>query len=294
MTRVFLDSSGSVRNGWKILGFAALLSLCMMALGMLGLWRQLGVEWGMALAVLAATVLCLRLEREPFPVVGLKPSLRWGADFAAGAMGGVLLMLLVAGCIFAFHGLHWQRSGGAGFRELMAGAWLYLAVAVGEELLFRGYLFQRLIKGTGSWISLLLMSLWFAYAHWDNPGMVGSVKVWATLNIFLAGLLLGLAYLKTRRLALPMGIHLGWNWAQGSLLGFGVSGTMDTRGWVNPVFEGRPEWLTGGAVGLVASLPCAIFCGVAILGLAFWKPRQESRCSKITFASRWRERHKGP
>ena len=273
MTRVFLDPSGSVRNGWKILGFAALLYLCMMALGMLGLWRQLGVEWGMALAVLTATVFCLRLEREPFPVVGMKPSLRWGAEFTVGAMGGLLLMLLVAGCIFAFHGLHWQRSGGAGFRELMVGAWLYLAVAVSEELLFRGYLFQRLIKGTGPWISLLLMGLWFAYAHRDNPGMTGSVKVWAMINIFLAGLLLGLAYLKTRRLALPMGIHLGWNWAQGSLLGFGVSGTMDTRGWVNPVFEGRPEWFTGGAFGLEASLPCALLCGVAILGLAFWKPR---------------------
>jgi hypothetical protein len=191
-------------------------------------------------------------------------------------MGGLLLMLLVAGCIFVFHGLHWQRSGGANFPELMAGAWLYLAVAVNEELLFRGYVFQRLAKGTGTWISLVLMGLWFAYAHWDNPGMAGAVKAWATLNIFLAGLLMGLAYLKTRRLALPMGIHLGWNWAQGSLLGFGVSGTMDTRGWVNPVFEGRPEWLTGGAFGLEASLPCAVLCGAAILGLAFWKPRSQN------------------
>ena len=273
MTPVFFDSSGSVRNGWKILGFAAFLYLCLMALDLLGLWRRLGAEWGMALAILAVTALCLRLEREPFPVVGIKPALRWGVDFAAGAMGGLLLMLLVAGCIFALHGLHWQRDSGASFRELMAGAWLYLAVAVNEELLFRGYLFQRLAKGTGTWISLLLMGLWFGYAHWDNPGMVGSIKVWATINIFLAGLLLGLAYLKTRRLALPMGIHLGWNWAQGSLLGFGVSGTMDTRGWVNPVFEGRPEWFTGGAFGLEASLPCALLCGVAILGLAFWKPR---------------------
>jgi hypothetical protein len=88
-------------------------------------------------------------------------------------------------------------------------------------------------------------------------------------------LLLGLAYVKTRRLALPMGIHLGWNWAQGSLLGFGVSGTMDTRGWLNPVFDGRPEWLTGGAFGLEASLPCSILCGAAILGFVFWKPSHQ-------------------
>lgn len=275
MAVVFLDSNGSVRNGWKIMGFAALLYLCMKALSLLGLWQEMGYEWAMALAILVPTVLCLRLEREPLPVLGLKPALRWGVDFTVGAIGGLILMVLIAGCIFAFHGLHWKQGGGASFQELMAGAWLYLAVAVNEELLFRGYLFQRLLKGTGTWISLLLMGLWFAYAHWDNPGMAGAVRIWAMLNIFLAGLILGLAYLKTRRLALPMGIHLGWNWAQGSLLGFGVSGTMDTRGWVNPVFEGRPEWLTGGAFGLEASLPCAILCLTAILGLAFWKPRTQ-------------------
>lgn len=274
--RVFLDAAGSVRNGWKILGFAGLLYFCMKIFSLLGLWRELGFEWAMALAIMVPTILCLRLEGEPLPAVGLKPALRWGRDFAVGALGGLLLMLLVAGCIFAFHGLHWQRGGGAGFQELMAGAWLYLAVGVNEELLFRGYLFQRLVKGTGKWLALPLMGLWFAYAHWDNPGMSGSVKVWAMLNIFLAGLLLGVAYLKTRRLALPMGIHLGWNWAQGSLLGFGVSGTMDTRGWVNPVFEGRPEWLTGGAFGLEASLPCAVLCTVAILGLMLWKPNSQS------------------
>lgn len=268
----FLNSAGSVRNGWKILGFSALLYSCMVLLSLFGLWRTLGFEWATALAVLTATVICLCLERAPLPSLGLKPTLRWGAEFATGALGGLFLMLLVAGCIFLCRGLHWQRGGGANWHELMAGAWLYLAVAVNEELLFRGYPFQRLMRGMVTWIALLLMGLWFAYAHWDNPGMTGSVKAWATLNIFLAGLLLGLAYLKTRRLALPMGIHLGWNWTQGSLLGFGVSGTMDTRGWVNPIFDGRPEWLTGGAFGLEASLPCALLCAAAIVGLALWKP----------------------
>lgn len=273
-TGVFLDSNGSVRNGWKIVGFSALLYACMLAIAMFGLWRKLGDEWATALGVMVASAVCLSLERARFPSLGVKPALRWGAEFSAGAVGGLLLMLLVAGCIFALHGLHWQHGGGATRNELLAGAWLYLAVAISEELLFRGYAFQRLMKGVGTWLALPLMGLWFAYAHWGNPGMAGSVKVWATLNIFLAGLLLGLAYVKTRRLALPMGIHLGWNWAQGSLLGFGVSGTMDTRGWVKPIFEGRPDWLTGGAFGLEASLPCALLCGVAILGLAIWKPGQ--------------------
>jgi hypothetical protein len=87
----------------------------------------------------------------------------------------------------------------------------------------------------------------------------------------LAAILLGLCYLRTRSLALPIGLHLGWNWAQGSLLGFGVSGTTEVQGLWRPVFHGRPEWLTGGAFGLEASLPCALVCGLAIFLLGRWK-----------------------
>ncbi len=268
----FLDSQGALRNGWRILGFAVLFIGFSFATRSLGLWELFRPEWAEALALLAATLVCLRLEQEPLPTLGLAPALRWAREFSLGAAGGLTLMLLVAVAILAFHGFHWQRGTETGWRDLLQGLWLYLAVAVNEELLFHGYPFQRLAKGTGTWISLGLIGLWFAQAHWDNPGMAGATKIWATLNIFLAGLLLGLAYLKTRRLAMPMGIHLGWNWAQGSLLGFGVSGTMDTRGWLNPVFNHRPEWLTGGAFGLEASLPCAFFSLAAIVGLAIYRP----------------------
>jgi hypothetical protein len=89
----------------------------------------------------------------------------------------------------------------------------------------------------------------------------------ACLNIGLASLLLGLAFLKTGSLALPIGVHLGWNWAQGPLLGFGVSGA-GQRGHWTPVFGGLPQWLTGGDFGLEASLPCAVACSAACLGLA--------------------------
>jgi membrane protease YdiL (CAAX protease family) len=91
------------------------------------------------------------------------------------------------------------------------------------------------------------------------------------LTIGLSAILFGFCYLRTRSLALPIGLHLGWNWAQGSLLGFGVSGTTDTKGLWTPVFHGRPEWLTGGAFGLEASLPCAFVCGVAIWLVWHWK-----------------------
>ena len=84
--------------------------------------------------------------------------------------------------------------------------------------------------------------------------MAGATRAWAGLNLVLAGVLLGLCYLRTRSLALPMGLHLGWNWTQGSLLGFGVSG-LPSGGWWTPVYHGRPLWLTGGRSGWRRACP---------------------------------------
>jgi hypothetical protein len=179
-------------------------------------------------------------------------------------------MLTVALVIRGLGGFHWIRGDG-GFGGLASGALLFLAVAFREEVLFRGYAFQRLMDGVGPPMTLALTSLWFVYAHWDNPGMSGVTRIWGSVNIGLAGLLLGLCYLKTRRLALPMGVHLGWNWTQGSLLGFPVSG-LDSSGLLSPVFHEGPSWLTGGDFGLEASLPCALVAIVAMGGLWIWKP----------------------
>ena len=140
-----------------------------------------------------------------------------------------------------------------------------------EELLFRGYLFQRLESGLGAGPALGLLGLLFAALHWGNPGMAGLTRAWASLNIALAGILLGLCYLRTRSLALPIGLHLGWNWTQGSLLGFGVSG-IHHPGWWTPVWHGRPAWVVGGSFGLEASLICTVVCAAACFGLARWAP----------------------
>jgi hypothetical protein len=87
--------------------------------------------------------------------------------------------------------------------------------------------------------------------------------------------LLGLAYLRTESLAMPIGINLGWNWAQGSLLGFGVSGTGFAHGIWTPALAAKPHWITGGDFGLEGSLLCAPICLLAIAAL-FLRKRTES------------------
>ena len=264
---------GRLRNGWKVLLFLAALGLGrILAQGLLP--RDLRVllhGHGLQLLLcLWVTLLFLRAEGRPLASVGLHFDGRWARQFLGGTLAGIALMGLTALVIMLCGGVRLTRNPGAGAATLLGGAWLYLVVAFSEELGFRGYLFQRLEEGLGSWPTLALLALFFALGHWGNPGMAGATLVWATLNIALAAVLLGLCYLRTRSLALPMGVHLGWNWGQGGMLGFGVSGTQ-AAGWWTPVFQGRPAWLTGGAFGLEASLPCAVLCLLACLWLARWR-----------------------
>jgi hypothetical protein len=168
-------------------------------------------------------------------------------------------------------------------------------VAFQEETAYRGYAFQRLVDELRSWttggkvatdesshsvmkhvmtaLAVIIMALFFAIQHWDNPGMSGATKIWATTNIALAGALFGICYVKTQSLAIPIGMHVGWNWAQGNLLGFGVSGTTDTPGFLKPVFHAKPIWLTGGSFGLEASALCTFICTAAIVVALVWKPK---------------------
>jgi hypothetical protein len=277
LTVCFINRQGSVRSGWKVLGFILLfmaigisLSLTAKALHAPRLTSAYGV-WINAAIVALASLICVGLEKRSFRDLGFHLGPRWLGEFLVGTLGGLLLILLTALLVLGLGGFHWERAAHIGARQLLTAALLFLGVAFNEEILARGFPFQRLVEGAGPWVGQLVFAALFALLHWGNPGMHGATRVWATVNIALAAILLGFCYLRTRSLALPIGVHLGWNWAQGSLLGFGVSGTTDTKGAFTPIFHGRPEWLTGGAFGLEASVICTLVCGAAIFGLWRWR-----------------------
>ncbi len=278
LKQMFVSDQGEVRNGWKALGFVgityALLRILWVVVRPIVPFLKAHQDaipqpFVLGLILLSAAWICMRLEKGRLAGLGLQLDGRWWRDALRGAGLGMGLILITALMLLALGGFHWERDASATLRGLLASAWLYVGVALAEELLFRGYVFQRLVKGMGIWPAQVLMALLFAAAHWGNPGMSGATKVWATLNIALAALMFGFAFLKTGRLALPMGIHFGWNWAQGNLLGFGVSGTTNHPGLLHPVFHTRPEWLTGGAFGLEAGLPATL----VLIGCCLWMMR---------------------
>ena len=102
--------------------------------------------------------------------------------------------------------------------------------------------------------------------------MTGSVKVVAGINIFLASVLFGLAFIRTKSLAMPLGLHWMANWVQGGVLGFGVSGS-EQSGLLIPLFGDAPVWLTGGQFGLEASLP-SLICVVITLLLLYTRKQK--------------------
>jgi hypothetical protein len=124
----------------------------------------------------------------------------------------------------------------------------------------------------GQWPAQLITAAFFLLTHLNNPGMTGAIKIMAGVNIFLASILFGLAFIRTRSLAMPLGLHWMANWTQGAILGFGVSGIRQL-GFLKPVFGEAPAWLTGGPFGLEASAPGLICIVAALLLLIMWRRR---------------------
>lgn len=276
MKKILFDASGHLRNGWWILIFIALMVASRflytpMSRGL----QDLGVpkDWLEPLRlgfVLGVTWICLRLRRERLSSIGFVLDARWMRELGVGTFFGLASALLAVGMIWASGGVRLELDPARSVATMVYGAYLFLFVALFEETLFRGFVFQRFVAGAGPWIAQIAMGLLFATSHWGNPDMHGATLAWATVELFTGAVLLGLAWLRTRSLAMPIGIHLGWNWALGQLLGFGVSGFAQA-GWFHPMLQGRPEWMTGGRFGPEASVFAVVADVLLILVLWKWK-----------------------
>jgi membrane protease YdiL (CAAX protease family) len=135
-----------------------------------------------------------------------------------------------------------------------------------EELVFRLILFRLVEEFFGSWAALVVLAVFFGFAHIGNE----NATVITSLAIVLeAGILIAAAFMYTRRLWLVFGIHFAWNYFQSAIWGVRTSGEEFT-GLVNPEITG-PVWLTGGDFGTEASVLTVVFClviGVILLRLA--------------------------
>lgn len=184
--------------------------------------------------------------------MGLAPKNAAGDFLSGGLAGGFIFLSAIAAAFFA--GFAQINPGFATFsmNAMMASALGMTLAAAGEEVMMRGYVMQELMSKFSTPASVIVSSLIFTALHGgalaqSNMALVGA------LNIFLASVMLSLAYLVTRTLWLPIGLHAGWNITQGPVMGFNVSGNDFGTGW-QPVTMTGPEVITGGSFGFEGSV----------------------------------------
>ena len=186
---------------------------------------------------------------------------------------GAVFFALVTGSIALLGG---YRIGAVQWDtvSLVKSLFQFLIVGVGEEVLFRGIVFRMLDERWGTLVALVLSSLLFGFLHITND----NATVWSSIAITIeAGLLLGAAYKWSGSLWLPIGIHWSWNFFQGPVFGFAVSGN-ETYSLISPVIDG-PLWMTGGDFGAEASVP-AVILGLAVTILFFYTPSRTAGTSR--------------
>ena len=146
----------------------------------------------------------------------------------------------------------------------------FLIGSCNEEIMIRGYILTNLCSSMNRYLALFLSSLLFALMHLGNS----NVTWLAFINILLAGVLLGIYFIHQKNLWLPIGLHFSWNYFQGPVYGFEVSG-VNIKGMVIQNMSGE-DWLTGGPFGLEGSLITTVLMVLAITVLHLKYGRPES------------------
>lgn len=152
---------------------------------------------------------------------------------------------------------------------------LFFLVAVSEEIFFRGILFRMINRRWNIWAALVISALIFGGLHILND----NATLWSSIAIAIeAGSLLGAAYAYSKNIWLPIGIHWIWNYTQGNILGFPVSGEDNVTSIITPEISG-PQWLTGGSFGAEASVISAVI-GLLISLWFIRKTIQQGHCEQ--------------
>ncbi|HEV2355728.1 MAG TPA: CPBP family intramembrane glutamic endopeptidase, partial [Puia sp.] len=185
-------------------------------------------------------------------------------------LGPAILGLTVLGIQLSGH-LQWVDIVWDPSALFISLGWMVL-ISFSEELVFRGYLLGNLLESVpNKWIALSISSVLFAAYHAVTPG----IHTLALINLFLAGMLLGTNYLFTKNLWFSFLLHLGWNFFEGPILGFRVSGTIFPS-----LLQAEPNgdlFITGGNYGLEGSILMTLLLLTALLVTAWAWERKYSR-----------------
>lgn len=284
----FINKEGHLRSGWRVTFFAIAFLVCFELLsamasltpprtGLRGGWQLLvGRVVLFGSATLIGWGCAVVFEDLSFRSLGWWPHDGWLKNVALGSLIGAASLLLAAGFAAATRGIKFTfNSTGATSigKTVIVSAVIFVLAGSAEEALFRGYPLQTLTRAKLAWLGILLTSISFAAVHLNNPHVP---RAFAFVNTAVAGVWLAVAYVRTRSLWFPMGLHWSWNWTQASLLGIPVSGI--ERIAPAPLLHAMnagPDWLTGGAYGIEGGAACTV--ALIVSTIVVWRTKLVSR-----------------
>jgi uncharacterized protein len=283
---IFFGDNGLFRSGWRFAIFMAIFVPGVALFGSLAigiLYSAAGAGHSdpstflitnglvsLAVALVAGWICGRYLERLPFSALGVSFRDQWFLSLIAGLVLGAITLALAAGIGNVAGGLSFSMNAAATSGDigwtLSISFLVFAAAAAFEEALFRGYILQTFVRSDLKLLGAVLTSLLFATVHMGNP----AVSTIGWLNTFIAGLWFAVAYLKARDLWLPFGLHLAWNWTQGSVFGVEVSGLTDiVRAPMMRESEIGPAWLTGGDYGIEGGIVTTAAIIISIIFIYF-------------------------
>lgn len=297
MSFLFFNSIGRVRSGWRFLLFvlaflfsAAVIdgTLFLAAKDSPSLQAFLVGNGGFvvqnSITLILATILGFFFQKwfEDLPPKTLGWTLKNKSllNFLNGVGAGFLTLAIAIAIAFLAGAVNFNlNDAGAAalLSSFLAAAVVFALGAAAEETLFRGYILQTVARARLAWLGVALTSLPFAAIHLGNPNVVPGFTF---VNTALAGVWLGAAYLKTRELWFPFGVHFAWNFSMAQFFGIPVSGitTIAPAPFFKPETSNDLGWLSGGEYGIEGGAACtaALAISIALIWFApFLKPDAE-------------------
>ena len=292
---IFINQHGRLRSGWRFLIFLFLFifiggligSIIKLILSKLGVDYNLGTflfisvnsSVSFVIVVLLGWLCGKYLEDLPLRTLGVWFTKNWLKDLVLGFLFGALTLVFAVSIAIGFGGLRFDlnqaQDSSAITRTLIVSLAVFIVGAAFEEAFFRGYILQTFARARLAWLAIALTSLFFAVGHLGN----NNASYLSTVNTALAGIWFSIAYLKTRTLWLPFGLHLMWNWFQGAIFGIEVSGitSLTTAPLLREIDIG-PIWLTGEGYGIEGGIACTIALIISMILIwfaPFLKPTEE-------------------
>lgn len=298
MANVFKNKNNEVRSGWKIGGVILLSSIFEIVVAVIaGIAGGIYIVYankGMTLnpeeisskindflknstygflstnilsfifTVLAIFIFLKLVDKKKFRDIGLISIKLGGKEFIYGLLFGLVSMSIIFFILLGTNNIVVENLKSPNFSmDILLGLIVFILVGIKEELLSRGYCITALNQMKKPWLSVILSSVLFSALHLLNP----NVKPLGLINIVFVGILFGYMYVKTNNLWMPIGYHITWNYFQGCIYGFNVSG-LNIKGLFN-LSSIKDNILTGGAFGPEAGILTTIV--IALGMIVVWK-----------------------